>query len=64
MKLGKGTVRRATKRALLVQLVDYNKQLWIPLSVIHDDSEVYDDKEHATGEVVVKAWWAKQGGLG
>jgi len=62
--LGKGTVRRATKKALLIQLVDCNKSIWIPKTVIHDDSEVYDDKDNATGKVVVERWWAEKEGLG
>lgn len=60
-RLGQGTVRAETPVALLVQLVDYdNCTIWIPKSVIDDDSEVYDSKKHAVGEVVVASWWAEK----
>lgn len=35
--------------------------LWVPFSVITDDSEVYD-VGHA-GKLIVKGWWARQAGL-
>lgn len=50
--------RRATKKALLVVCAD--GEVWIPKSVIHDDSEVYEEG-HA-GKLVVKRWWAEQRG--
>lgn len=61
--LGQGTVRRVSPKALQVQLVDLARLLWIPLSVIHDDSEVFDTKDNAVGEVFVMAWWAEKEGL-
>lgn len=37
--------------------------LWIPKSVVHDDSEVFDAKNNARGKLVVKHWWAHREGL-
>lgn len=34
--------------------------IWIPKSVIHDDSEVY--KPGTSGKLVVKSWWAEENG--
>lgn len=36
-------------------------ELWIPKSVIHDDSEVYDLGHE--GEVIVESWWAEEKSL-
>lgn len=64
VSLGRGSVRAATDKALQILLVDDdNRLVWIPRSVIHDDSEVFDSKDNATGEVVVKSWWAEKQGL-
>jgi 3-methyladenine DNA glycosylase AlkC len=43
--------------ALLVKF-ETDKELWIPKSVVHDDSEVR--KEGQVGDVVVHAWWGEQ----
>ena len=38
---------------------------WVPKSVIHDDSEVYDMKDGAgPGKLVVLRWFAEKEGLG
>jgi hypothetical protein len=37
--------------------------VWIPKSVVHDDSEVYDAKDNARGKLVIKHWWAAREGL-
>lgn len=60
--LGEGRVKRATEKALLVELED-GSEVWIPRSVVHDDSEVYDDGEASEGEVVVKRWFAEKESL-
>lgn len=36
---------------------------WIPKSVVHDDSEVFDAHDNARGKLVVKQWWALNEGL-
>jgi hypothetical protein len=48
-----------TANAILVD-VD-GEQVWLPLSQVHDDSEVYA-KGH-TGKLVITEWIAKQKGL-
>jgi hypothetical protein len=53
---------RATDKALLIEL-DSGDERWIPASVIHDDSEVYDSGDNSEGEVVVAKWWAEKEGL-
>jgi hypothetical protein len=63
--LGKGKAIRATDKALLVRMEDedFNKgenEVWIPRSVIHDDSECYEDGDD--GKVVVESWWAEKQG--
>lgn len=62
--LGDGKVIREADSglALLVEL-DSGDTVWIPKSMFHDDSEVYDDGDNAEGEVVVKTWWAEKEGL-
>ena len=50
-------VLRATKQALLVQLEDLT-EVWVPKSVVHDDSEVYEDGHEGT--LVVQEWFAKK----
>jgi hypothetical protein len=53
--------------ALLIKLPEGKKikgqsEVWVPHSVIHDDSEVYDAKGNNEGKLVVQRWWAdKQG---
>lgn len=61
-KLGAGKVKKATDKALQVEL-ETGETVWIPKSVIHDDSELYDESENNEGEVVVKNWWAEKEGL-
>jgi len=62
VSLGDGKAVRDSGKALLVKLAT-GEEKWIPKSVIHDDSEVYDAEENAEGEVVVQEWWAEKEGL-
>jgi hypothetical protein len=48
-------------KALLVVIEGEEK--WVPKSVIHDDSEVFDGDKNSTGTLIVKSWWAKKEGL-
>ena len=48
-----------TVKAVRVQIDD--RQVWIPKSVIHDDSEVW--KIGTEGELVVARWFAEKEGL-
>lgn len=38
-------------------------EVWIPKSVVHADSEVYDSKENNEGKLVLKRWFADKEGL-
>jgi hypothetical protein len=60
--LGHGKVTKATDKALEIELTDLGETRWIPRSILHANSEVYDD-ENREGEVVVQQWWALQEGL-
>jgi hypothetical protein len=54
----------STKGAIKVNLKDKNgkdRELWIPQSQVHDDSEVYA-KGH-TGKLVISMWLAEKEGL-
>jgi hypothetical protein len=64
-EVGDGKVIRESDSglALLVDLEDQGDRVWIPKSVIHDDSEVFDADENARGKVVVMQWWAEANGL-
>ncbi len=55
-----------TPKALRVTLQSntaHSTWVWIPKSMIHDDSEVYDAKDNSSGKLVVKLWWAEKEGL-
>jgi hypothetical protein len=52
---------RETDKALLVMRDDLT-ELWVPKSVIHDDSEVYSVRSGA-GELFVEEWFAAKEGL-
>ena len=56
------TVLRKTDAALLVE--DENgEEVWIPLSQIHDDSEIWDEsKVGETGKLVIPEWLATKKG--
>lgn len=52
---------KETAKALLVRI--NGKSAWCPKSVIHDDSEVFDEDRNRAGKLVVKQWWADKEGL-
>lgn len=56
--MGEGKCTRDTEKALLVKID--GKDVWIPKSVVHDDSEVYEVGHE--GEVIVRRWWAEKNG--
>jgi hypothetical protein len=67
--IGEGECVRETDRAILVELRGPKDSFggrtvtekWIPKSVIHDDSEVFEaDTE---GSVIVHRWWAEKEGI-
>lgn len=45
--------------ALLIEID--GKEIWVPKSVIDEDSEVWEDEQE--GELVVYEWWAEDKGL-
>ena len=49
-----------TPKALLCRLADA-REVWVPLSVITDDSEVFGCGD--VGELVVRSWFARKEGL-
>lgn len=53
------TCIKDTGKALLVKFAD--RQLWIPQSQIHEDSEVFAEGDE--GKLVVTAWFAEKEGL-
>ena len=54
-------VLRATDKALLMTYE--NESAWIPMSQIHDNSEVWKkDQVGETGRLVIPEWLAKQKG--
>ena len=53
--------RRETAMAPLV-CID-GREIWVPESVVHDDSEVFDADDNASDKFVVKEWWATREGL-
>lgn len=59
--LGYAEVKRESDKAILVEIADIDTEaVWIPKSVIHDDSEVWEDEQD--GDLVVKDWYAKKQG--
>lgn len=56
------TAIRSTDEALLIEFGG-GDQLWVPKSVIHDDSEVFDDEKNHEGDLVVFEWWAEKNGF-
>lgn len=55
----KGLRLSPSKQGLLVKLGE--KEKWIPVSCIHDDSEVYRAGDE--GLLVLKKWFAEREGL-
>ncbi len=52
-------VVHATELAILVKLGDgpFADKVWIPKSVVHDDSDVTED-DRGPGVLIVAEWWA------
>jgi hypothetical protein len=60
--VGAASVVGSSAKALRVKLEASSvlgaKEFWIPKSVVHDDSEVYDALNNARGELIVQRWFA------
>ena len=50
-----------TDKAIKVRAGDLDEDIWVPKSVIDDDSEVY--KADTDGDLIVAEWWARKEGL-
>lgn len=63
--VGAGRVVAGSDKALKIQFDDDARPpLWVPVSVIHDDSEIYERAgDGAEGTLIVKRWWAEKEGL-
>jgi len=53
-------VKKATDKALLCVIEEEDH--WVPISQVHEDSEVYD--EGHKGTLIVTAWFAEKKGWG
>lgn len=51
-------VKAHTVKALLISIEGGELEVWVPRSVVHSDSEVYDEDEHSEGDLVLPDWWA------
>ena len=51
-----------TAKAILVEGPNIEGQVWVPLSHVHEDSEVY--KRDTSGTFIVTDWIAQQKGWG
>lgn len=62
--IGAARVTASTAKALKVRLDPSSvlgaQEIWLPKSVVHDDSEVFDDG--GEGELVVQRWFARKEG--
>lgn len=62
VSLGVGRVKRSTEKAILVELDSYDDEVWVPKSVIHDDSMLWKGELYEEGDLVVAEWWAESNG--
>lgn len=59
--LGEVKLKRRTPRAILVDS-EYG-DIWVPSSVIHENSEVWGSPDsNVSGVLVVEHWWAEKEG--
>lgn len=58
-ELGDGKITRETDKAVLAKIGD--KEIWIPKSCVHDDSEAFS-LQSSEGSIIVKRWWAEKNG--
>jgi hypothetical protein len=50
------TVKKMTSKAALIWLEDQDRDVWVPLSVIHED-DLAELCEGWVGEINVKSWF-------
>ena len=58
--VGKSVAVKESDKAVLVQIIEMEKEVWVPKSQIHDDSEVW--KADQSGDLVVTNWYAEKQG--
>ena len=56
--LGKARILGETNKAVRARLDRSGMTLWIPKSVIHDDSPAWKVNDY--DDLIVKTWWAKK----
>ncbi len=65
--IANASVITATDKAILVRTGGPfdDDDMWVPRSVIDDDSDVYDNTPDASGpgDLIVAGWWAEKRGL-
>lgn len=54
-------VLRDSGKAILVEAEALDEPTWVPKSVIHDDSEIWEEGQE-DGDLVVQDWWAEKEG--
>ena len=58
-EVGEGEVRVVTEKALMFYVDATETEVWVPKSVIHEDSEIEEDADKGDeGILVVKEWFA------
>jgi hypothetical protein len=64
--LGKGcTILQETNAAILITSPARGLRIWVPSSVVHDNSEIWSkhqggEGEGSVGELIVHLWWARK----
>lgn len=61
ISLGRGKCSGRSRTGIALSITINGATRWVPFSVIHDDSEVFEPGHE--GNVVVHEWWADKQGL-
>jgi hypothetical protein len=59
--LGYSQLVHDSGKALLIAVDQLDEEVWVPKSVIHADSQVFD-QDNSEGDLVVQSWWAEKNG--
>ena len=62
VSLGRAVISKQTAKALYV-VTEEHGSFWIPQSVIHDNSDVWDEEKGPMGELIIKSWYAREKGF-
>lgn len=67
VSLGEVRLAHVTEDALKVTSLEDDAQfdgdLWVPKTQVHEDSEVFEGMDGNEGELVVNKWWADKKGF-